>query len=64
MKEVLPNFLLQLMFSITTISHSTRTLYLSLKICSHIPEDLSLNHFILKIYLKDMQADKARYRRQ
>lgn len=60
-KEALPYFRLQLIFSIKTVSHATRALYLSLKICSYILEDLSLNHSILKIYLKDKQADKARY---
>jgi hypothetical protein len=64
MKEVLPYFRLQLIFSIKTVSHATRALYLSLKIYYHILEDLSLSHFILKIYLKDMHADKARYRLQ
>jgi len=61
MKEALPYFRLQLIFSIKTVYQETRALYLPLKICSHTLEDLSFNHFILKIYPKDKQADKARY---
>jgi len=64
MKEVLPYFWQQLIYSIKTVSHATRAIYLSLKICFHILEDLSLNHLLLKIYLKDMQADETIHRLQ